>query len=141
MGSRPVANGIRLIILALLGTLAFAQSGGQIVGAAQDASGGMFPDAAVTAVNQQTGLEFSARTDAAGRFSFPQLPVGNYRVRVTKAGFETFTSEAFRLDADQSRQAQAKLDVRGTTQSVVVGGQVSEVETVSGVLREVVDQK
>jgi hypothetical protein len=113
-------------VLALLATLAFPQSGGQIVGIAQAASGGLVPDAAGMAVNQQTGLEFSVKTDPAGRFSFPQLPVGNYRVRVTKAGFETFTSEAFRLDTDQSRQVQAKLDVKGATQTVLVTGQMSK---------------
>ncbi len=138
---RPVAIGLLFIALAWLPALAFAQSGGQIAGVAQDASGALVPDAAVTALNQETGLELSTKTDSAGRFRFPQVPVGNYRVRVTNAGFETFTSEVFRLDADQSRQVQARLEVKGTTQSVLVSGQVSEVETVSGVLREVVDQK
>ena len=121
--------------------LLVAQSGGLIVGVAQDSSGGIVPNAAVTAINQQTGLEWSALSDSAGRFSFPQVPVGNYRVRVAKDGFETFTSEPFHLDADQSRQIQARLEVKGTKQSLIVSGQVSEVETVSGVIREVVDQK
>jgi Carboxypeptidase regulatory-like domain/TonB-dependent Receptor Plug Domain len=139
--SRPVAIGVLFLSLALFAGLAFAQAGGQIVGVAQDASGAVVPSAAVTAVNQQTGLEFNATTDPAGRFSFPQLPVGDYRVRVARQGFETFTSEPFRLDADQTRELQARLDVKGTTQSVNVSGQVSEVETVSGVIREVVDRK
>src|SRR4051794_1068186 len=130
-----------VVVLAVCLAPLFAQSAGQVVGVAQDASGGVVPGAAVTALNQQTGLEWPATTDPAGRFSFPQLPVGNYRVRVAKAGFETFTSEPFRLDADQSRQVSARLEIKGSTQTVLVSGQVSEVETVSGVLREVVDEK
>jgi outer membrane receptor protein involved in Fe transport len=131
----------RLALVTLLAVLLFAQSGGLIVGVVQDSSGGLVPGAIVTAINEQTSLESGASTDTAGRFSFPKLAVGDYRVRVNKAGFQPFTSEPFHLDADQSRQVQATLAVSGASQSVNVTGRVSEVETVSGIIREVVDAK
>ncbi|MBI3680484.1 MAG: TonB-dependent receptor [Acidobacteria bacterium] len=118
-----------------------AQSTGTIVGAVHDASGAVIPGAEVRALNELTGLEWTATTEDAGRFSFPRLPVGNYKVRVSKEGFRRFLSESFRLDADQNRQVTVTLDVGSTTESLTVTGAVAQVDTVSATLREVVDQK
>src|SRR5579864_1856918 len=112
MPTRRLALGLFVIGILL------AQSGGQIVGTVADASGGLVPGAAVTAINSLTGREFNASTDAAGRFSFPTLPVGDYRIRVAKDGFQPFRSEMFHLDADQSRQISATLAVGTSKQSV-----------------------
>jgi outer membrane receptor protein involved in Fe transport len=128
-------------LVLLLAAPLYSQSGGQVVGTVTDSSGAVVPAASVSAVDQLTGREFSTPSDAAGRFSFPSLPVGDYRIRVTRDGFQPFTSERFHLDADQSRQVQATLAVGSSTQSVNVTGQVSQVETASGIIREVVDSK
>ena len=111
------------------------------MGVVEDRSGAVVPGAEVQATNELTGLHWTAKSDEAGRFNLPRLPVGNYRIRATKDGFRQFVSEAFRLDADQSRQVSVTLDVGSTTESLTVTGAVSQVETVSGVIREVVDEK
>jgi outer membrane receptor protein involved in Fe transport len=118
-----------------------AQSNGHILGSVQDTSGAVVPAAAVRAVNTRTGLEFAADSDAAGRFNFPRLPVGDYRVEASKEGFRKFVSEAFRLDADQSREVSVRLDVGATSESVTVTGAVAQVNTVSATIGEVVDEK
>ena len=43
----------------------------------------------VTATNNATGLVRETDTDAAGYYAFPDLPIGEYRVVVTMANFET----------------------------------------------------
>ena len=58
-----------------------------IVGEVRDATDAVVAGAAVTIANQETGLKRSARSDDAGRFSFPQLKPGTYSVRVEARGF------------------------------------------------------
>src|SRR2546425_4461443 len=80
-----------------------AQSTGLITGVVHDASGAVVPGASVRAVNERTGLEWNRTSDEAGRWSFPRLPVGDYRIDVSRAGFRRFVSASFHLDADQNR--------------------------------------
>ncbi|MEZ5356900.1 MAG: carboxypeptidase regulatory-like domain-containing protein [Bryobacteraceae bacterium] len=127
--------------LILAATPAAAQSTGQILGTVEDATGAVVPTVTVRAVNTRTGLEFNAQSDAAGRFNFPRLPVGDYRVEASKEGFRQFVSESFRLDADQSRGVTVLLDLGSTAESVTVSGAVSQVDTVTATIREVVDEK
>jgi hypothetical protein len=132
----------RLSILTLVFlTLAWAQSTAVISGTVEDPTGGLVPGAAVTAIQQQTDQHFDAVSDSQGRFSFPRLPVGNYKVQVTRTGFRRFESEAIRLDADQTRQANVVLQVGEASESVQVSGAIALVETIGGVLRETVDEK
>ena len=132
----------KLVLFLLLGVAALrAQSTGLIVGVVEDRSGAVVPGAEVRVTNDLTGLQWTTISDDAGRFNLPRVPVGNYRVRVTKEGFRQFLSESFRLDADQSRQINVNLEVGSTTESLTVTGAVAQVETVSGVIREVVDEK
>src|ERR1700722_3092287 len=132
----------RLTILAFVClSLTWAQSTAVISGTVVDQTGAMVPGAAVTAVQQQTDQHFGAVTDAQGRFSFPRLPIGNYKVEVAHPGFRRFESEAIRLDADQTRQANVSLQVGEASESVQVSGAIALVETIGGGLRETVDEK
>src|SRR5713226_5107049 len=89
-----------------------ASLGGEV----RDATGSTVPDARVTVRNVETGFTQSVSTDATGAFLFPRLPVGNYELRVEKAGFTTYVQAGIGLTVD-----------RAATQSVVLQvGQVSE---------------
>src|SRR5262249_34855534 len=93
-----------LLTIVLLPTRVFAQSTAEIRGTVQDASGGVMPGATVTAINELTGLERTGVSDSGGRFNFPRLPVGNYRVEATLQGFRKFATAPFRLDVEDIRQ-------------------------------------
>ncbi|MCC6858006.1 MAG: TonB-dependent receptor, partial [Bryobacterales bacterium] len=99
------------------------------------------PGANVRTVSELTGLEWTTTSAQTGHFSFPRLPVGEYRVEVTQDGFQKFVSESFRLNADQSREVTVRLAVGAITESVTVSGAVSQVDTVAATIREVVDTK
>ena len=132
----------RMLLLALFSAVClFAQSTGAIVGTISDASGAVVPGAAVKVTNQATSQQTSTLTDSAGRFSFPRLPVGDYRLAAVANGFRQFISQGIRLDADQNRQANITLEVGQAAESVTVTGAVGLVDTVGATLKEVVDQK
>lgn len=132
---------LRLAVVFAFPVAVFAQATGSAGGLVQDASGAVVPGAQVRALNDLTGLAWTTESGSAGRFQFPRLPVGSYRVEIAKQGFRTFVSESFRLDADQSREIVATLEVGSTAESVQVTGAVAQVETVAATIREVVDEK
>jgi hypothetical protein len=88
------AKASKLILPAILACLWFpgvllrAQSAGSgLSGSVASTSGAAVSAASVTAKNLNTRESASAQTDAAGHFSLPQLPPGEYEVSVTAAGF------------------------------------------------------
>jgi len=126
---------------ALASFACFAQSTGAITGSVQDTTGAVVPAAAVVVIQEQTGQRIETTSDDQGRFSYPRLAVGNYRLEATRQGFKRFVSETIRLDADQTRQATIVFQVGDTTEAVEVTGAVSLIETIGGTIRETVDQK
>ena len=57
-----------------------------VTGTITDTTGGVLPGATVTAVNEASGNNFEAVTDARGSFRIA-VRIGNYRVTATLAGF------------------------------------------------------
>jgi protocatechuate 3,4-dioxygenase beta subunit len=61
-----------------------AQATGTITGTVTDATGASVPDATVQMKNTGTGAVESVTTDAAGRYTVPQLAIGRYDVQASK---------------------------------------------------------
>ncbi|MCC6368923.1 MAG: TonB-dependent receptor [Bryobacterales bacterium] len=129
------------LFLLLLPALLFGQSTGTILGTVSDSTGAVVPATVMKVVNILTSQQWEAASDAAGRFGFPRLPVGDYKLEASHAGFRQFRSEAIHLDADQTRAANIVLEIGQTSESVTVTGAVGLVETVGGTIKEVVDEK
>jgi hypothetical protein len=62
--------------------------GGSMVGTVHDPAGAVVPNAAVTITNIDTGTNYPVSTNGDGRFLYPQLPFGNYKVSVAAPGFK-----------------------------------------------------
>src|SRR5262249_28573337 len=60
-----------------------------ISGTATDSSGAVLVGAKIVVKNLGTGITQSAITDSQGRYSMPDLPVGEYEVRASATGFQT----------------------------------------------------
>jgi hypothetical protein len=85
-----------LTIAALLAApCAWAQSSrASVRGLVTDQAGAPAAGAAVRVARGDTGESREAGTDADGRFSFPELEVGEYRIDVTLKGYGTYTRQA-----------------------------------------------
>src|SRR5580704_9112028 len=66
-----------------------AQATGRVGGTVTDQTEATVPDVNVVITNLDTGIARSASTNAAGIFEFPDLPIGQYRVDLTKSGFQS----------------------------------------------------
>ena len=119
----------------------FGQSTAEIRGVVQDQSGAILPGVTVTAVNELTGLERTTTSDEGGRFNFPRVPVGTYRVEATLQGFRKFATASFRLDVEDVRQVTILMQVGAVEEGITVSGTAATVETVGGTLSAVVDER
>src|SRR5260370_37899705 len=63
-------------------------SNAAIVGSCFDSSGAAVPNATVEAREVDTNLKSESKTNAAGYYVFPSLPVGTYEVTFTAGGFK-----------------------------------------------------
>jgi hypothetical protein len=83
------------ISVALAAPAAWAQSSrASVRGRVTDQSGAPLMRAAVRAARGDTGESRTVTTDDAGRFSLPELEVGQYRFDVTLTGYGTYTRQA-----------------------------------------------
>ncbi|MGH9784268.1 MAG: carboxypeptidase-like regulatory domain-containing protein, partial [Terriglobia bacterium] len=101
--SRWADFGMAGILLLLTTSLAIAQlTTGNIAGTVTDQSGGAIPGAAITLRNVETGISRTTTTGANGRYEAPNLPLGNYEVSVTLAGFQTSVCAGVELTAGRN---------------------------------------
>src|ERR1700680_3160130 len=62
---------------------------GRITGTVRDAQGAVVPGATVKLASPTTGQERTVTTDDTGKFNFPELALGTFRLTVSKEGFGT----------------------------------------------------
>jgi hypothetical protein len=116
--SASLAWRVALVVLLLtaVSATAHAQVSANIKGIATDASGAVVPGAIVTAKNIETGAIRSSVTDDSGRYLVLALPVGEYEVRVAKAGFQDAIRSGIRLVVGEEASVDLQLQV-GTIKS------------------------
>src|SRR5215472_7875446 len=112
-----------------------------LVGTVTDKTGAVLVDAQVTATNTGTNLRQSATTNAQGDYRIEFLPVGEYTIEVTAAGFKTFIRKGVRLEIDQTARVDASLAVGSTGETVEVTGAAPIVNTSSPELGRTVENE
>ncbi|MCU1321201.1 MAG: putative collagen-binding protein [Acidobacteriaceae bacterium] len=102
---------------------AFAQSqsiNGTIRGRAADATGASIPGASVAVTNTDVGYAKTVTTDDDGLFVLLNLPLGTYKISVTKPGFSSVDYQSIVLNAGKELTLDPTLKVGGTTTEVEV---------------------
>src|SRR5208282_6415083 len=111
-----------LAVVCLLPAKALAQgeTTSAIIGEVSDVSGAVVAAATVTITNHETGLRRGAKTDDAGRFSFPQLKPGTYSVKVEARGFDPGQNDNVVSSLGQRQTVDFKLKVARSDEVVEV---------------------
>src|SRR5689334_228906 len=86
-------------------------AGGRIEGKVIDPKGAAVPGATVKVTNQTTKQEFTAVTDAQGRYKVEGLPAGVYDVSVAAAGFKETRQADVKVDDDAVKQTDLRLEI------------------------------
>ncbi len=109
------------LLLLLCCTSSLAQTiTGSITGTITDKTGSVVSTATVTATNVQTGVANPTQTNGAGVYTLKFLPIGQYTVAVTAAGFSTSTTAPFALEVAQEARVDIALTVGAVSANVVV---------------------
>src|SRR5262245_47518065 len=112
----------RFLLPLALATIAGAQVSSTISGTVTDPTGAVVSGVAVTAANTDTGAERSATTGPEGRYQFFSLPVGDYEIRASKAGFNEEVRTGVQLAVGQNATVDLSLKIGEASQHVTVSG-------------------
>jgi len=120
---------------------ALGQGLARISGTVIDSTGAAVPGATVVATRLATGEKNTATSNGEGEYVFPSLPPADYSVGVTANGFANFLQKSVVLQADQAVTVNVKLNVGSSTQTVNVDSAPPQVDTTTGTLSQVIDEK
>jgi hypothetical protein len=128
--------------LAVLAVIWFMQckasaqtTSGDLVGRVSDSSGASISDAHLTAVNTATNVSNTVEVNASGDFHFVNLPVGNYDVTATAAGFAAKQIKNFLVQLNQTSTLSISLSPANIIQKVEVQDSVAALDTTTAQLQ------
>jgi hypothetical protein len=139
-----LSTSFRLLLPALALTAgAFGQASftGAILGHVTDPTASAVTEATVTITNLATNEVHRAKTDAVGNYFVPNLKPGEYSVAVEAAGFKKFVQDRVPLQIDQRARVDAALVLGSTTEVIEVTSAAPVLQTETGAVGQVVDNR
>ena len=108
----------------------FAQADkGSILGTAQDSTGASVPDTNVKAIEVNTNIVHTTKTNDAGNYSFPLLDPGVYTIESDHAGFKHVARTNVKLDANSAVRVDFEMYVGNVTESIEVSSSAAVLQT------------
>jgi len=135
--------GIILLVALWAGTSrpARAQSTASLSGTVTDSTGAAVPGVAVVAKNQATGVESNTKTDTAGAYLFPALPIGLYRLEIKATNFQTAVVTDIQLQVASAQIRDVQLKIGQTAETVEIVADAVVVDTTTNSLGQVLNDK
>jgi hypothetical protein len=130
--SAALMNGTPLAAQAVRGT---------IQGSVTDSSGGALPGVTVEAKNVATGIVQNVVTNSEGRYTAPDLPIGDYEVTAALQGFQTVIRRGITLRVGSQVLVDFQLPVGQLQETLTVTGAAPTIDTVSSAVGAVIEQK
>jgi hemoglobin/transferrin/lactoferrin receptor protein len=113
-----MARLLRLLVVIL--TFATPAAAADLSGAVADASRAVLPGATVSLLNVASGQQTTVTTDASGRYRFPSLPIGIYRLLVSFPGFSDASRTVIIANDSESRSLDVALELGSLKAEVTV---------------------
>lgn len=133
---------LALMAVLILPPLVLAQtSAGKIVGAVQDASGGVMPGVTIVVTNIATGITREAVTNERGQYEVPGLQPGQYQVEASLEGFRRYSQGPVVVQVNAETRVDAVLEVGAVSEVVQVEAAGIAVQTTTSTLGKVVEEK
>ena len=107
-------------LLAGTSTPASAQSTASIEGLVVDQHGAVIPSVKITARNPAIGVERETTSDASGRYSLAALPVGDYVIAVSAAGFKKQLIEKLTIEVGRRITLDFQLEPGDISEQVTI---------------------
>ena len=124
------------LCLSFFSGTAYAQANsGDLTGAVLDSSGAAIPNATVEALNDETGVKYTAQTNASGVYRFSNLPVGRYTLTAAASGFSTDTLKNVDLTLNTVVTANMTLSIGKVGTTVEVSASAVAIDTTTAQLQ------
>jgi hypothetical protein len=119
-GLRTIQFAVIALLLAIPLVAVSQVTTATMVGTVSDPSGATTPGAQVTARNVDTGLTRNVTSGEDGSYRLEFLPVGNYALEVTSAGFKKAYLSGILLQVNDTARVDVSLTVGQVTETVTV---------------------
>src|SRR6266581_1838071 len=133
---------VLLLFVAIVGSLvplSAQEITAAIVGTVTDPSGAPISGASVTATDTERGIVWTAKTNDAGVYNLPRIPVGNYTLKVSAPGFQTAVHPPFTLVLNQTAPIDVQMKMGAVTQTVEVTTSAPILETETTQVDTIID--
>ena len=130
-----------LFSLSTFNALAQTSGTGALTGTITDATGAVVPGVAVTATNNDTGQQRTAKTGSDGVYNLSLLPPGTYKVQFGATGFKTSEVGAVKVNVTETPVLDKVLEIGSQAEQVTVEANVETVQTASSTLGTVVGER
>ena len=114
---------------------------GSVVGNVRDQSDAGIPGATIAITNTATNFTRQTVTDDSGAFDIPSVPGGAYTIKVSKAGFTSFTGQQLQVTINSVSRVAVSLKVGELTESVTVGAEAAVLQTDRAEVRSEISSK
>jgi hypothetical protein len=118
-----------------------SQNTAQIQGTVQDATGAAVPGAEVRATQTETGQARNTTSGVDGNYVLANLPIGPYRVEVSKAGFSTFVQTGIVLQVATNPTVDVQMKIGAVSEQVQVEANAALVEAQATGVGTVMDNR
>jgi hypothetical protein len=102
---------------------------GSLVGNVTDSSGAPVPGATITITETQTNFTGSAVTNDSGRYTFPDVKDGLYRIESELSGFRKTVREGVQVDVNTTVRVDLVLQPGDVTETVSVSAETPALQT------------
>jgi hypothetical protein len=108
-----------------------ADTVGSISGTVTDQTGAVIPDTTVNALNLDTTVQQTTKTNGNGFYNFTALPVGRYQIEIVREGFQPYKRTGLVIDVNSQLRVDITLSMGQQSEEVVVSDTAVQVETQS----------
>src|SRR5262249_54435886 len=130
-----------LVVWAILAVYSSAQSNtGRLVGVVSSPDG-VVAGATVLITDDHTGRSRTVTAGPDGSFVVPQLEVGTYSVKISMAGFKTYTATDLKIDVGREYSLNPTLEIGKVEDTVTVTAGTDLLNATTGELSTTVSQK
>src|SRR5579871_4695714 len=112
-----------------------------VTGRVIDEQGAVVSSAQIKMTGVDTGVVYSAISNADGIYAFPSLPIGAYRLESTVSGFQTYAQNGIQLRVNDQVQINISMKVGSVAERVEVNANSELVQTQQNTISQVVDQQ
>src|SRR5260221_147622 len=106
------------LVVAKAALMAQTGGGATLVGTVKDASGAVVGGARVTVINTATAFLTETTTSTEGAYYVPYLTPGDYRIKVSSAGFKESIREGITLRSAEVPRVDITLEIGSVTDNV-----------------------